>query len=96
MRWSAGKQRGGSRTGQREKLTCVARPVNDLLTARGYRARMTFLSGPDLAQGGQACLVSHQSVMECGLALEVILKGLITKKHLSAYSTPVRRRDSFH
>lgn len=67
------------------------------------RAKTTFLSCLKLAQGGQAFIVSHQSVVECRLPLEwarpgvrqissaeAILKGLITKKYLSAYNTPIR------
>lgn len=71
-------------------------------------AKMTFRSCPKLAQGGQAFIVSHQSVVEYRLPLEwarpgvreisaaeAILKGLISKKYLSAWSTPIRW-DVFH
>lgn len=55
---------------------------------------MTFASCTKLAQGGQACPVLDESVIECGLppgarqisAAEAILKGLKAKMYLSAYT----------
>ena len=58
-----GKLGEGSRIGQREKLSCVTGPAKVLADCMGARELK-------LGQVRLACIVSHQSVIECGMPVE--------------------------